>query len=393
MNIKIVAVLLILLTILTGTVNAQQAQLDPLYLNQGESVQVSCLGGANLVVYVNGDKSTLECPEVSETVTVTATPENTVTVTPTALPTSTNTPPTPSDISNVWHSPAAHDGLNYHEHGDKPPAWVEEFISNNADILGTDHLVFGGDEGTNGENVKKHQGFKGYYVHFGGGDQYYRFHMMTTPLGQTGVFHSLEIYMRDPSGNVSFVQGWLNFAEGGTFSNNSDNFYQHPDNCIDPNYPFMHAGNPAGRPRIITNTLYCYKTKGIYTFESWYSDFHPILGETGVNSEDTYFFDGVPSDPSTWTTAPNNNKGLGRRVEANWTPEGKPQGWFVADQFGRIMNGMNDARCGSTVTAQGQSHTVLCLPQFISNTAIGFGFPGNSFQKTFPSGDGIELPN
>jgi hypothetical protein len=135
---------------------------------------------------------------------------------------------------------------------------------------------------------------------------------------------------------------------------------------------------------MIINSVYCYDRFDIYAFESWYSDFHPILPNTGINSQDTAFFSGE--------RAPDGNFGLTRRIEADWNPSGKPVGWFIADQFGRIM-AEDDARCGAAVSAHGQQHTVLCLPQYIADTAIAFQFPGNAIQKTFPGAGIVELPN
>lgn len=103
--------------------------------------------------------------------------------------------------------------------------------------------------------------------------------------------------------------------------------------------------------------------------------------------------EGDPNDPTTWTRSPNNNLGLGRRIEANWDVDKLPRGWFVSDQFGRIMDNIDDPRCGQTVTAHGQQHVVKCLWQYISDTVQPLSFPGNSMQKDFPGRDIVELPN
>jgi hypothetical protein len=243
--------------------------------------------------------------------------------------------------------------------------------------------VYGGDESTPNENIGKHQGFKGYCTSFKGGSQYVRMHMMTTPLGQTGIFHSVEIYLRDPSGNVSFTQGWVDYAQGGSLSTDgaTRNFFQ-SSSC---GSQFNDGNQPDGRPRLI---VHCGEQAN--PFESWYNDFHSIGGELGFTVQDTYSAIGVPLDPSTWTAY--NNLGLGRRIEITWTSKNKPDGWFVADQFGRLMLGMSDARCGATVTAHGQSHKVLCLWQYVAPTAIEIGNPNNAAQFDYP-GAGVTLPN
>lgn len=335
--------------------------------------------------------STGDSPNVTQTPPSTN-PTNTGV--PPVIATETGVPPTATTVPinasvELWHSPGAHGGLNAHEHGDKPPAWADEW---NMASFGSP-VIYGDDESTPNENVYKHQGFKGYLTRFNGGEQYSRFHMMTTPVGQVGIFHSFEIYMRDPHGNVTFLQGWIDFAQGSALSanNSTENYFQYPDGCVDPNYPFMHAGNPEGRPRIITNTAYCFSSLGRVNFESWYSDFHPLLPTTGINSEDTYFFEGDATNPLTWTEI--GTLGLTRRIEISWSPSGLPVGWFYADQFGRIMSGEDDVRCGQNVNAHGQQHVVKCLPQYIAPTATSFGFPGNDLQKLFPGSSIVTLPN
>jgi hypothetical protein len=264
--------------------------------------------------------------------------------------------------------------LSPHEHGDPPPEWA-----NNWSVSEFGHgVVYGGDEQTPNEDLLKPWFFKGYHTAFYGGEQYFRMHMGTGPLSQGGIFHSIEVYMLDPDGGVSFVQGWIDFAAG----METTNYFQRPDGCDDPDF----RGAPAaGRPRMIINSEYCYDKFGVFNFESWYSDFHSLLPLTGINSQDTFFFSGEP--------APDGNLGLTRRIEASWSPDGWPVGWFYADQFGNEVSGADDAVCGTAVSVHGQTHIVKCLPQYIADTAISFQFPGNDVQKTFPGAGIVELPN
>jgi hypothetical protein len=323
-----------------------------------------------------------------------------VTPTPTDSPEPTPSPtpsPVPS-IGNTWHSPGSHDGLNAHEHGDEEAKCVKDFYAENAEVLGVDHLVYGGDEGTPNENLYKHQGFKGYVTDFGENQnkntlEYTRNHLMDTPLGVVGVFHSMEFYECLNGKVVAFVQGWQNFAAGDTFTGESTNYFQGPDGCDDPN-PLLRPFPGNGRPVIRVNTLYC-QEQGIVLFGNWYGDFHPLLPTTGFNIAPSYLtFEGESGDPSTWIEVEGNNQSRTRRVEITFDPLGKPTGWFWANQFGEIVSGPDDARCGQVVMAQGQPQTVLCLPQYISPNAYLIDYKGNSNaeQRTFP-GAGITLPN
>ncbi len=308
---------------------------------------------------------------------------------PTATPEPPDPTPEPGDgPTSFWHEPGYSgylgEEIHGHEHGDDVPAWAHEY---SIDRFG--HAVgFGGDEATPGEDAEKHPGFKGYHTFFNGGEQYFRMHMMTTPLGESGIFHSMEAYMLDPAGNVTFLQGWVDFADGDSLNGDTVNHLQ--TNCgvgFNPRHP-------EGRPQMEVNTFQCYNDFGVYQFTDWYSDFHDILPETGINSKDTYFHDGEPSDPSTWTRAPDGNLGLTRRFEATWRhPMPGQGGVFYATQFGEVVAGPDDPVCGTAQTRHGQEHTVLCLYQEIASTAIDIGFPGNSVQKTYPAGGIVELPN
>jgi len=399
-NILVLAILL-LMAVSPASASIQRASAD---LPIGGSIDAD-LGDSILQINRVPYTTTAESPTPSPTDTAEPTAQATDTPIPaTSTPVPTNTPDT--SAAEVWHAPGAHVGLdgsmlNAHDHGKPVPQCVANWIAQNADVLGTDHLVFGGDESTPNENLKKHQGFKIYsdtFIDKAGHANLVtvRMHMMTSPAGEASIFHSMEVYVCHFDGTVSFFQGWPDFAEGAALDPNSatSNFMQYPDGCIDPSYPFMHTNNPAGRPRMIINTIYCYDLLGRGNFDSWYPDFHNVLGEYGFTVCDTYFFDGDPTDPSTWTPFPGfgNCNGLARRFEVTLRRGTKPFGPFYADQFGRIMTGLNDPRCGQTVTAHGiQNLKVICLYQYLSPTFAPIGSPGNAFQEDYPGP--VTLPN
>src|SRR5690606_10080162 len=125
------------------------------------------------------------------------------------------------------------DGLNAHEHGDAPPQWLINWFAglgpDSRAVFG-DGVIYGGDEATPGENMMKPQAFKGvaFTLQTTGGpvDIYLRVHAQTNPMGHMARFHSFESYLRDPSGNVSIMQGWLDYGTGDSAGPQS-----YPKNC------------------------------------------------------------------------------------------------------------------------------------------------------------------
>lgn len=123
-------------------------------------------------------------------------------------PNPTQTPAPASNSMQLWHAPGAHDGLNPHEHGDKPPAWADEFS-----MVNFGHpVIFGGDESSGQMEIEhKHQAYKGFVATVGGVEIFVRYHAGSNPLDRAFAFHSYEVYAKDQTGNVSFWQG-LYFA-------------------------------------------------------------------------------------------------------------------------------------------------------------------------------------
>lgn len=283
-------------------------------------------------------------------------------------PTATHEHEPPVAIGNTWHAPGAHDGLPAHEHGAAPPQWVTDFSMANFGH----GLIYGGDEGTPRENELKHWAFKGYSVTFDGVSIYLRNHMQGNPMGHMARYHSYEVYAKDAAGNVSFWQGWLDFAL--------------PGETV-PNIKDGGCENDTQRPIMGVNKVGC----GAYEFESWYSRPGGPNGfwtwDTGVNIQAPYYHDAAdPMDQSTWHRAPDGNLGLTRRVELAWYADRASQvprnTWFCTTPEGAgigLAEGNRPDGC-----AEG-------LPQYIASTMTTVSFPGNSSQTTYP-GAGVVGP-
>jgi hypothetical protein len=121
----------------------------------------------------------------------------TATSEPTATATATHAMPTPG-VTLGWHGPASHDGLNAHEHGDAPPAWV----------LASEHPPFT-------QTRESHTGYKGAYdVSPGGAQSYLIAHIVSTEMARMHGDHDYQLWLRDPeSGQVWYWEGVLCFAE------------------------------------------------------------------------------------------------------------------------------------------------------------------------------------
>jgi hypothetical protein len=222
-------------------------------------------------------------------------------------------------------------------------------------------VIYGGDEQTPNENALKHNAFKGFTTTMDGVELYVRVHAQSNPHGRAAQFHSYEIYARDPSGNISFWQGWTNCGS--------------PDTARFP----RSQGDPGIRPGML-----------VVDQAAWGWDLGWTIGETT-----TIWHPGEhlnePHNQATWTTT--GSYGLTRRFEGAWygsVSQYAPNRvnppidqWFCATLQGQVTNqnagGPNG--CGSDV------------PQYIASTMPSVEFPGNAVQKAFPGGNGLALPN
>ena len=348
--------------------------------------------------------------------TATALPQQTViaptaTSSPVPIPTQTTLPV--SNSMQLWHAPGAHDGLNPHEHGDKPPAWADDFSQVNFGHP----VIFGGDERSGEMEVTmKHQAFKGvaYRVNSGSAcpvDVYFRYHAASNPMDRAFAFHSYELYMRDCQGGTSFRQGvyWVGYPE---FKSQRMSRYNEqpgtslPDGSSAPGRDQFILSAPDNRDWSGSNGILQTRC------EQWYAFAGPHGGEFSITicEATTRFSYGEHltnyHDMSTWDLT--GSTGLGRRFEISLygpnspVPTTQPAGWFCAlkapiedkvegpthrPRWTLITNGIN----GPTGCPAGY------LPQFTAptfpNTGINSTIGNTLDTKTFPGAGIVTVPN
>jgi hypothetical protein len=310
--------------------------------------------------------------------TPTATPGAPAAATPapgTPAPTATMDPHADHD-SMVWHAPGSHGLANAHEHGDAPPQWVVDYVGG----APTFHHVAGtpNENGHDNNAWWKHTSFKGWAGRFSGVDWYGIFHLDFNPSGHPSRFHSYQIWFRDGTGAVSAMHGWLDFGTG----NNTG-----PQIVVT-------CGNDSGiRPIMKVNSNDCPANNT--TFENWYARASGSGGwapDVGFNINSNYRTGGDPADPSTWS-AIGGVRNLTRRIEFAWyANRSSLRGTFWTDQWGIVMSGADDQRCGQPITVGDRTYTRICLQQYIAPSLTSIEFPGNAIQRNFP-GNGVQLPN
>ncbi len=269
-------------------------------------------------VTVNEDWSwTQQCVPVATPVPTgsPATPTETPTFTPTETPiaptstpepvaTNTVSPPTLTptqdhsghDEALYWHAPAAHmvtgNMATVHEHGDAPPDWVLGY-NRTAGIgeAGTGRPAYEHVAGTPNENGHdagawwKHTAFKGWAGRFQNVDWYGIFHLDFNPSGHPSRFHSYQMWLRDATGAVSYMHGWLDFGTG---------------NNTGPQV-IVTCGNDSGvRPIMKVNSNTCPANQ--ITFENWYDNNGGAWGlDFGFNINANYRAGGDPANPASWS--------------------------------------------------------------------------------------------
>lgn len=339
----------------------------------------------------------------------------------TGSPVATNSPiPNPtqtmmpgSTSMQLWHAPGSHDGLNPHEHGDKPPAWADDFS-----IVNFGHpVIFGGDERSGEMEVTmKHQAFKGvaYRVNSGSScpvDVYFRYHAASNPMDRAFAFHSYELYMRDCQGGTSFRQGvyWVGYPE--FRSQRMSRFNEQPGTTL-PN------GSPApGRDQFIIGSPDNRDWSGSNGIlqtrcEQWYAFAGPHGGEFSITiceATTRFSYDEHLTnyhDMSTWDLT--GSTGLGRRFEISLygsnspVPTNQPAGWFCAkkDPIEDKVEGPTHRPRWPLVT-NGINGPTACpadyLPQFTAptfpNTGINSTIGNTLDTKTFPGAGIVTVPN
>lgn len=360
--------LAMLLAILVTGMAAAQNVVQEVRLNGGESAYVECTSGRQLAVERSQDRKAalLTCRRQSQ-------PEPTATAQPTATPTDQPPHGEHAEIDMHWHAPGiAHGDRPAHEHGDAPPQWLLD-----AGIRPTFNHV----GGTPNENhaFYKHTAFKGWAGQFNGQDWYGVFHLDFNPAGHVSRFHSYQLWVRDATGAISAISGWLDFGV---------------DNETGPQLVPQCGGDDSVRPIMNPPSVGC-----PIQFESWYArpggngSWAP---DFGFNINPNYYVGGDPLNPATWMST-GYVRNLERRIEFAWYLGGSgirpaPRGEFYATQWGDIVSGPTDPICGTQRTIGERTYTVACLRQFIAPSLQPMTFPGNSAGRVFP-GDGVVLPN
>ena len=362
MKTRAIIIAVLLLAVVAGAAVAQSVTYV-VTMTRGETAYVTCDGANRLRAERQTDLTVLLTCGRAEQAQPTATPAG-----PTATPTTT-----PGDMTDMtWHAPGAHGDRPAHEHGDPVPQWVRDAGYS---------PMFAHQAGTPGENLPywKHTAFKQWAGTFNGQEWFGVFHLDFNPAGHVSRFHSYQLWVKDATGAVSAISGWLDFGQG---NNTGPNLL--PSCGEDSSVrPIMNPTRP-GCP---------------VQFESWYAraggsgDWAP---DFGFNINPNFYAGGDPANPATWT-ATGGVRNLERRIEFAWYLGGQgirpvPRGEFYATQWGDLVSGPADPVCGTQRTYGDRSYTVLCLRQYVAPTVQPMTFPGNSVQRTF-AGQGVGLPN
>lgn len=309
---------------------------------------------------------------------------------------------------SVWHSPACG-----HEHGDAPPSWLEAAGYN----VGFDsHAGFHGGT-TLAENTAKHAAMKGFSTTLQGKDVYLRYHAASNPGDRMSRYHSYELFIKDPVGNVTHTQGWFNSGD--------------PNNT-DPNRPGRVSrtqNDPGYRPIMLVTDLASLQA-GI-NCEQWYvttsiEGWGPEFGLTICDSSTMYYFGENQYnkngqlysdaediyDPTNWIKLCDYGfpqglcKGADRALELSWfgpdssnSPNrGNPpkDKIFYATQFGQRVSGPNDPMCsdGALTNRFGVNYQNKCLPQYVASTLTSIeASKGVNRDRKLYDVTGVQVPN
>lgn len=170
------------------------------------------LFGQHILTLRSGETAVVTCEGQTLSTTATSATRADHTCVPVPPPPPTTPAPLPTGDSadmRYWHAPKGHDGLNIHEHGDQPPAWVTAWSLSN---LGSSQMFGWQPVMTSGENYMKHQAYKGAIGRLGSFDVYLLVHAQSNPLDWMAPYHSLRMWVRDGSGGISYRQGRIWFG-------------------------------------------------------------------------------------------------------------------------------------------------------------------------------------
>lgn len=205
--------------------------------------------------------------------------------------------PTVSPTSVTSHDPTRCHAPTTHEHGPCPPQWVES-----SGLAST----FDGTE--------DHRGFKGmlFPTNPEGVDVYLQVHLISTPSGRARQFHSYKVWMRDPTGAVTYYQGQLNTGDP-----------------LTARVPYIQSADGFGiRPVVLVLDQESYDRFGPLC-EVWY-----VFGIVHIGwniCPPVYLHDPTdnPTNPATWTRTPGGSVGNARGVDVSWYPGYQPVGAFT----------------------------------------------------------------
>jgi hypothetical protein len=305
---------------------------------------------------------------------------------PTATPTATMPMPEPGaaglcgERMDRWHPPAIGLCSAGHEHGDPSPDWLA--------ARGVEVSFVGPFNTSAIENAPaphgKHAGMKGWSLTTQEGVRVYvRYHAATNPHDRSARYHSFQLWMLDPAGQLSHLQGWYN--AGDPTPGGEDRPYRR--SSADPI-------SPNRRPMI--GAISQVEWDAGHRFEGWYtlpeSPLHPAFG-FHADATTIYTLDDPARamDPASWQLT--GRAGVVRRIELGWpsTPDLSqvPRGRIFTTQFGEVVSGPNDPACGTTTTRFGATYTVTCLEQVIQPTLPAFSA---AVTRTFDQ-IGVRVPN
>jgi len=310
-------------------------------------------------------------------------------------------PQTPSTEASIhWHALGTHDGLNVHEHGDKPPDWADSFSQRSFGHP----VIFSGDEATPNENALKHQAYKGFFMRASGVDIFIRYHSMSAPTDRSGPLHSYEVYAKDGSGNISFWQGWIFH---GYPEHRDQRMSRHNEQ---PGFDSVNGINWPGRSQFIIAGADTVDWEKFLRCEQWYGHAGlwswdlsiTICGATTYYSVDEHL--GDIYNQSTWH--PTGSLGGSRRLEvSHYGPTNPRVGGanLPFDKWFCVKKLPNETRSsGRTPTwdvGVAVSGPTACqngwLPQYVASTfpKVGVYFEtGNTAEKSFPV-PGVTIPN
>lgn len=348
-------------------------------------------------------------PTVTASATATETPIPSATVTETPIPSATPFPATstPRPVSGQPCPAWMHDGRNWHpavdpatgcyfghEHGDQPPAWVNTFVISvdGAPTHGPRELSFNHPMNTSAaENTKKHGCMKGMHLANGKAvgpyaqlsfmqkgypdlEVYLVYHACANPPDRLARFHSVQVFAKDRTNAVSYWRYWVDtgnpryYLDGGSRVETAQ-FDIAPNN----GRPILRVD---WRKQTICEQWYMFGTQ-----PRWLPDIGVTICDTATAYSDierrlargeAVDADGAPLpdqyDTTWWPTT--GGSGAERNVEFVYYAFNDvlpyATGRFVwIDQFGTVMSGAGDPRCGQPVTRFGATYTRLCTTMLI----------------------------